>query len=328
MWPTEERPWYGSFVRSQAESLRRLGVSVDVHPIRGHESRLAYAAAIPALRRRTRRAGAYDLVHAHYGHSGLVARLAAPRLPLVLSYCGDDLLGTRDATGALTPRSRVEAAVFRRLARACDATITKSREMEERLPASARARNHVIPNGVDLERFAPVPRDEARSRLGWGGERVVLFAADPAVATKNHALAAAAVERLGGELPDVRLHVASGTPPDEMPLVMSAADALVLTSRSEGSPNVVKEAMAAELPVVATPVGDVRERIGGVDGCHVKPPEPDAIAAGLAAALRSGRSPEARRAVAAIGLERVAERILAVYEEAVARHAGRRRRGA
>src|SRR5205823_10941804 len=102
----------------------------------------------------------------HYGPSGVVARLQV-RAPLVVSYCGGDLLGTNDGRGGLTPRSRIEAAVFRQLARVASATITKSRQMEERLPARLRTRNRVIPSGVDVERFAPIPKPDARRKLGW-----------------------------------------------------------------------------------------------------------------------------------------------------------------
>jgi teichuronic acid biosynthesis glycosyltransferase TuaC len=107
--------------------------------------------------------------------------------------------------------------------------------------------------------------------------------------------------------------VAAGVPPEEIPQRMSAADVLLLTSRSEGSPNVVKEAMASELPVVATPVGDVEERLRGVPGCYVRPPEPGPLADALAGAIGRGRCPEARARVAEISLDAVARRVIEVY---------------
>lgn len=309
MWPDEERPWYGAFVKSQADSLERLGVELDVLAIRGYAGRGAYAQAAARIAR-LNRARPHDVVHAHYGHSAVVGRLQL-RAPLIVSYCGDDLLGTRTPEGGLTARSRVEAAVFSQLARVSAATITKSAEMERALPAAVRHRNHVIPNGVDLERFRPIARDEARRRLGWElGERTVLFLANPAIAAKNHPLAVATCERL----PGVRLQVAHDLPAADVPLLLSAADALLFTSISEGSPNVVKEAMAAELPVVSTPVGDVPERLRGVRGCHVCEPHPEALARALEDALEGGRSPEARAAVAPLSSEAVARRVLDLYE--------------
>jgi teichuronic acid biosynthesis glycosyltransferase TuaC len=317
-WPTAERPWYGTFVESMAASMRAVGVDVDVFPIRGDKTRRAYLAAAREIGPRTARGG-YDVLHAHYGHSGVIARLQG-RVPVVVSYLGDDLLGTRVQSGSITPRSRVEAAVFRELARFCAATITMSEEMEGRLPRRCRARNHVIPNGVDLVRFAPRPREEARAELGWAhGRPVLLFAADPAVATKNFALAEAAHARAVREIGDLELVVAAGVPPAQMPTYMSAADALILTSRSEGSPNVVKEAMAAELPVVATPVGDVRERLDGVPGCFVRSPDQEALAEAVVAAVRHGRTPQARARVARVSLSAVAQAVLAIYEDVAGR---------
>jgi len=279
-------------VRRQAPSLEAAGVSLDALVIGGDEGPSAYARAARRMARLNIHCP-YDVVHAHYGHAAVPAGFQV-RAPLVVTYWGSDLLGKRGPTGTVAPQSRVEAAVMRRLAAACDATITQSVEMERVLPATAQARNHVLPAGVDLARFRPIPRADARARLGWtADERVVLFAANPDLPVKNHPLAVAAVEHLRASVPDVRLQVAWGRPPDEMPpLLMSAADALVLPSRSEGSPNVVKEALAAELPVVATAVGDVEQLLDGLPGCHVCPPDAVALASGLEDALRADGCPK------------------------------------
>ena len=318
MWPEESRPWYGTFVHTQAGSLEALGIAVDVLYIRGYRTARAYARAVARALRLNAEAD-WDIVHAHYGHSGVAARFDL-RHPLVVSYCGDDLLGTLGADERPTRKSRAEVAVFRRLAHVARLTITKSEAMERVLPPGCRADNRVIPNGVDLSRLEPQPRDEARARLGWPAEdRVVLFVANPELPVKNYPLAVAACERLRAEDPRVELRVAWGVPPAEIPTWMSAADALILTSRAEGSPNVVKEAMACALPVVATAVGDVPERLSGVAGCHAACHDPDDLAAGLRAALAHGRSPDARAAVEALSLDRVAKRVNAVYDEALAR---------
>jgi glycosyltransferase involved in cell wall biosynthesis len=138
----------------------------------------------------------------------------------------------------------------------------------------------------------------------------VLFLANPAIAAKNYPLAQATCARL----PSVRLRVAHDLPPDEVPVLLSAADALLFTSVSEGSPNVVKEAMAAELPVVSTAVGDTPERLRGVRGCYVRDADPVALADALAGAIAGGRTPEARAAVAPLSVEAVARRVRDLYE--------------
>jgi teichuronic acid biosynthesis glycosyltransferase TuaC len=328
MWPDEARPWYGTFIATQARSLEALGHEIDTVAIRGYASKREYLRAVPEMRARASEA---DLVHAHYGHSAVVARAQIGK-PLVVSYCGDDLLGTAAAGGGTTRRSRVEASVFRQVARVADATITKSAEMEAVLPRAARVHNSVIPNGVDIARFSPGSRAAARGELGWlEDERAVLFVGNPDVPTKNHALAEAVCARARASDAAIRLHVAWGHSPELMPTLMRAADALLFPSRSEGSPNAVKEALATELPVVATAVGDVAERLAGLDGCHAGSDDPEELAEALLRALRVGRVPAARQRMEALSLERVAERVSAVYAYALERHSrsrnGSRQRG-
>lgn len=320
MWPDDERPWYGSFVYSQAHSIRDLGLEVDVLPIRGYVSGWEYARGAVAMLKRTFDCR-HDIVHAHYGHSAVVARLGVIR-PLVVSYCGDDLLGTPSAGNPtrMTRGSRVLAGAFAQFARLASATITKSEQMAVELPRRVRGRNHVIPNGVDLEMFKPMDQLQARARVGWDpDEKVVLFVGDPANARKNHALAERACELAARRCPAVRLHLATRIAPDMIPVWMSAADALIHPSWSEGSPNVVKEAMACELPIVATPVGDVRERLTGIPGCHVVAPDERLFADALLDAMNHKPCAAARSAVEDLSVERVARRIADVYESVLAR---------
>ncbi len=196
-------------------------------------------------------------------------------------------------------------------------TITKSREMEEVLPARARGRNRVLPNGVDLDRFAPRPREEARRELGWSEEeKVVLFLGNPEDPRKNVDLARTATGLVAAERPEVRLEIAWGVEPDQVPTLMNAADCLVFPSRSEGSPNAIKEAMACALPIVSTAVGDVAERLDGVADCYVREPRPDAFAAALREAIDADRAPAARAAVESLGTGAVAAALREIYEEA------------
>lgn len=317
MWPDERRPWYGSFVYSQAQSLRQLGLELDVLYIPGYVQRREYLRGMARLRRMLK-TQSYDLVHAHYGYCGVVGRVQVG-VPLILSYCGDDLLGTPPSDGSrlYTRSSLVLAGAFAKLAYVADATVTKSKAMAAHLPRSRRARNYVIPNGVDLRTFSPGDREEARRRLGWSSELPnVLFVGNPAVPRKNFRLARDVCTELVRRGRPVELRVGWNVPPNEMPAWLNAADALLFPSLSEGSPNTIKEAMATELPIVSAPVGDVRERLDGVAGTFVVPHDAARMADALLAALDVGRSPAAREAVSELSLERVAEQVLAVYEGA------------
>ena len=317
-WPHESKPGHGAHAAREVSALRDAGARVRVLAIHGHRSRWAYAAAARDVARTNRRRE-FDLVHGFLGHAGAVARLQL-RVPLVVTYTGSDLLGDHQGSAAATRKSRIEAAAFRQLARVASATITCAEHMERVLPARCRARNHVVPTSVPLELFAPVARDEARAALGWpADEPVVLFAADPRRRVKNHGLAAAAHAQLARARPDVRLRVAGSVAWEQMPLWMSAADVLLLTSRSEGSPGAVKEAMACELPVVSVAVGDVPAVIEGVPGCHVCAPDAASLADGLALALDHGRSPQARAAVAQFDVGPTARRVLRIYEQVLGR---------
>lgn len=315
MWPEESRSWYGNYIYSQAQSLIARGLDLDILVMRGYASRWEYARGagrVLALNSSSH----YSVIHAHYGYSGMVARLDV-RAPLVVSYCGDDLLGTPDPAQPTRMRlsSRTLAAAFAQVGRLASATITKSKDMERRLPRSIRGRNHVIPNGVDLESFAPIDRLAARRSLGWpDDEKVALFVGNPKEPRKNYPLAVAACSVASRSCSKLVLRVAHGVDPQVVPLHMNAADVLVFPSWSEGSPNALKEAMACELPIVATPVGDIPERLQGVAGCSVVPPELDDFAAAIVEALPRGRSPDARAAVAGLSMDRVAERVEQVYK--------------
>jgi glycosyltransferase involved in cell wall biosynthesis len=142
---------------------------------------------------------------------------------------------------------------------------------------------------------------------------VALFLGDPSDQRKRVELAQQAMDMVVTKAPGTRLEVAFGLKPEMIPIVMNAADCLVFPSRSEGSPNAVKEAMAAALPIVATPVGDIPERLQGVEGCFVCKPEPVEFARAITEALEVGRAPAGRRAVQAVSIESIAHRLRDLY---------------
>ena len=313
MWPSAERPHWGAFVRSQADSLAALGCENTLYEIRGYRSSMEYFRAMSAIPQAARACGA-ELVHAHYGLSGAAA--ARVRLPLGVSFCGDDLLGRPDAHGRLTFKSRALLPVSQQAARRADAVIVKSDEMRRAIPGIAGV--DVIPNGVDLARFAPEPRASARAALGWrDAGHVLLFAADPHELRKNWPLADATRAALTARGLDVRLEAVHGRPQADMVRAMNAADVLLLPSFHEGSPNVVKEAMAVGLPVVAAPVGDCAERLRNVSPSWVVERTVEAFANAAAAVLADQRRSNGREAIErTLSLAAVAKRVLGVYEKA------------
>ena len=309
-WPTPDRPRTTNFIKRQADYLQAAGAEVEVFHFRGAQRPWNYLRAWREVRRRLA-TGRYDLVHAQFGQSGLVA--LPKRVPLVVTFRGSDLLGmVSDATGRHSWKGRLVQRLCRAVARRADAVIVVSEHMKAYLPASARPT--VIPSGLDLELFQPIPQDEARRRLGWPlDRRVVLFVGRPFQARKRHALAQDAVALLNRSLP-AELVVAWGVSHAEMPLYMSAADVLVCTSVQEGSPNVVKEALACDLPVVSVAVGDVSLRLHGIDGCELCADDrPETIAAALERVLRRRQRVAGRVAVRSLDEKVLTEQVLELY---------------
>jgi len=313
--PQPGQPQTTHFIKRQAEYLRRAGVDVEVLHFRGQRRPWKYALAWFRARRRLM-FGRHDLVHAQFGQSGLLA--LPTRLPLVVTYRGNDLLGVVGPNGKYTRSGRILQWLARMVARGADAVVVVSDHMKGHLPTSVRAT--VLPSGLDFSLFRPVPRADARRDLGVPlDRRLVLFAGNPADARKRYGLAKQAVDWLSRTLPS-ELIVAWGVPHTDMPRLMSACDVLVFTSMQEGSPNVVKEALACDLPVVSVHVGDVAERLRGIEGCELCPDErPEAIAAALARVLDRGQRIAGRQAVTHLDETAITAQLIELYQSVLHR---------
>jgi teichuronic acid biosynthesis glycosyltransferase TuaC len=315
-WPHESDPAYCIFVKRQVQSLRAAGLRCDVLFIRGYRSFAAYVVGALALLAMSLRRRRYCVVHAHSGEAAMAATCYL-RAPVVASYLGDDLLGRPRPDGSVSRGVQAKRELVRQHSRLLAQTITKTLEMQAALPPRVRNRNVVIPNGIDSSVFRPQPRDRVRQRLGWDGAPVVLFVANlssPAqVARKRPWLVIEAVELARQTVPDIRLEIVSNVAPEDVPLLMNAADCLVLASSVEGSPNVVKEALMCNLPVVATDVGDVSDLLAGVEPSRVVEASPEAIAAALVDQLRERRRSNGRSRVRHLDSAAVASRLFRLY---------------
>ena len=313
--PTPTQPGTMAPVARQIESVRALGAQVKVLEIRGVK-KLKYLKALVCLRSF---ATSVDLIHAHYGYCGWVARSQVSK-PVVVSFMGDDLLGTPDVTGRVRPFSRWLVQADRWLARTVDAVIVKSAEMARVVvPVSA----HIIPNGVDFRVFRPIDARAAKGLIGLADDkRYVLFPGRPEDPHKGFALAQAVVKEAARRANEpLELTPLRGMAHDKVPLHMNACDAMVLTSFWEGSPNVVKEAMACNLPIVSVPVGDVPELLADVDGCAVCPREVEPLVAALVKVLGRTQRTNGRVALERKGLDlpSVARKIMDVYVNVLTR---------
>ena len=289
-----------SFFREQVSALEARGVdctTVSV-PGPGNERDPADFARFYGRVLRAVRGEAFDLVHANYGLTVPFA-LAQPTRPVVATLWGSDVMSDIEWLVALTERT----------APRCDAVIAPS----ERLSRAYPGEDVVVPFGVDTDRFRPIDRATARERVGWTGEDdVVLFPYRTDRPEKNYELAEAVVDRVDA---DVDLRTLSGVPHEEMPYYYNASDAVLLTSRYESGPMVVKEAAACNVPVVATDVGFVPEVLTDVENSAVCA-DADELVDGLEAVLASDGRSDAREAVRdELSLDRMGEAIERVYDD-------------
>ena len=303
MYPTEDAPWRGCFVRDQVEDLRELGLDVEVLHVDGRRSSSAYAHG--ALRLRGRVASArFDVVHAHYGLTGAVA-LTQRRVPVVTTFHGGDY------TGEVWWQAPISWYVARRCA-----PIFVSAEGTRRMRRFDAA---VIPAPVDTTRFRPTDRDAARTSLGWPlDRRYALFPSSPRHANKRVDLFDAALAIARRTEPRLDPIYLEGFSRDEVAAVMNAVDVTVLTSNFEGSPVTVRESLATTTPVVSVDVGDVASVIANLRGCAVTPRDPEALGAAIVAALAAGRPRQLRARAAETARDVIARRTIALYEAVIA----------
>lgn len=292
------------FYRQQIEVLEGRGVEETTLPVPKHRvgtdgpnerTLLDYLRYVPGVLRHS--LDSYDLVHANNGLTGPFA-LAQPSLPVVISLWGSDLFGRYGR-------------VSRFCARHADGVMVMSEHMAEELEVGAR----VVPHGVDLDLFRPMDRELAREELGWDPDRYhVLFPYRPWREIKDYPRAERVVEGARELVDDpVELHALDGVDHDEMPTYMNAANVVLVTSKREGFPNVVKEALACNVPVVTTDVGDLSSRLAPVSPSVVSGDD-DRLAEGLAGILdgpcRSNGRPVARD----VSLSAMGDGIYEVYE--------------
>jgi glycosyltransferase involved in cell wall biosynthesis len=302
MYPTAEAPASGPFVRDQVEALRAQP-DIEVEVFRFGLGARAYVDAARELRRRYR-GQSFDVVHAHFGLAGWPA-LALRGPKHVVTLHGNDLWHPRSRriTKALLPYVDLAATVSADLARGYLGG------------AERRRRIGVLPCGVSLERFRPLPRAEARARLGLARDgRYLLFVANPERPVKRFDRAEALAERT-----DAQLKTLGATDPSEVPVWMNAANAVVVPSDLESFGLAALEALACDVPVLATPLGVAPVALAGVEGALCAPFELEAWSAAARPHL-DAEDPriEGRARAAVFSAERMAERVAVAWRELIA----------
>jgi glycosyltransferase involved in cell wall biosynthesis len=249
---------------SQANSLIALNVDVELFYIRDRGI-IGYLKNILPLRKQIR-IKKYDLVHAHYGLCGVVALFAKNKnTKLIISLMGNDVLGDHARNGKSTMFGNLLVCINRLCAKYADYIIVKNQTMACKIKHNNLS---VIPNGLDLNLFCYKDKSFAMSEIGWDKKFIhLLFMSDPGRPEKNFKLSETAIFQL--ENSNYQVHFLKNVPHEEVVNYFSAADVCLLSSYHEGSPNVIKEAMACNCPVVTTDVGDIRWLFGDTQGYFI-----------------------------------------------------------
>ena len=237
------------FITDQVEALQNAGVVCEYFTVEGKGVKGYLRNFIPMMCKI--REFQPDIIHAHYGLSGLLANLQR-KVPVVTTYHGSDINNPKVLRYSKVSIILSAWNIF---------VSNKNIQL-----AGVKRKFSLIPCGVDTDIFSPMDRKLERKKLGFReSDHIVLFAGAFDNPVKNPELAKEAVAKV----PDARLMELKGYSRTQVAELMNAADVCLMTSHSEGSPQFIKEAMACNCPIVSVDVGDVKEVIEGVEGCHI-----------------------------------------------------------
>lgn len=288
-------------VYNQGESLKSIGHDVEYFTIKGKGIR-GYLSNIFTLRRYLKKNN-FDIVHAHYSLSAMVASLAGA-FGIVVSLMGSDVNGSG--------KTKTLLRFFHRFFwRSC---IVKTKEMSDKLGFSSL---EIVPNGVDISKFFPIDSTLAKKQLNWDVDHFhILFAANPDRYEKNFTLAKQSFDSLNQE--KAELHTFSNTPHDDINIWLNAADLVILSSLWEGSPNVIKEAMACNKIILSTEVGDIKWLFGDQQGFFISSSSLEDYSSNLSLAINysnSFKNSNGRKRIMDLQLDSktIAERLTHIY---------------
>jgi len=352
---------FAPFIEEQIVALEACGMKIVRYGIQG-KGMWGYLRELPALRRLIR-AERPDIVHAHYGLSGLLANLQR-LVPVVTTYHGSDInkpnirrfskiamrlsahnifVSARNvalALGEAQAQCKVESVKCKGEENS-GAETTASTQPEGRLHHTPYTKHTLLPCGVNIPKPWSELQDQWVEQLTlnqWVQEKLqpnvmhVLFAGAFDNAVKDPELAFATIQACNTAIGEntnsqspiahrpIKLIELKGYTREQVNALMYNCDALLLTSKTEGSPQVIKEAMACGCPIVSVDVGDVAERVSGVEGCYVvRTREPKDIAEALQKALAHVGKTKGRERIQEMGLsnDQVAEQLIAIYQSLV-----------
>lgn len=304
------------FVLSQAKSLGKEGIEVLFYKVIGKGIR-GYLKNVRKLRAFLRE-HKVDVIHAHYSFNGLLALLAMAKPPIVVSFMGSDTYGDYDSKGGLKVASYINIIISKFIQPFIKAAIVKSPNLAKYI--YLKRKTFIVPNGVNTNHFLPINKETAKEKLGLAKEiNYALFLGDKGNERKNFGLSANAVSKVSKSY-NISLLTPYPVSQEILPYYMSAADVVLLSSYNEGSPNVIKEAMACNRPIVSTNVGDVEWLFGNEPGHFIAGFDVDDYVNKLMQAVEFSigkHNTNGRERIKQLGLDSqaIAKRIISIYKK-------------
>jgi len=304
----------GIFIKQQVEDMENEGLCT-IKVVRNRKGSVAY---VPFILKNIfyLLLGSYDIVHAYYGfHSALFAAIIKRR-PLIITFMGSDAVKEPS-------RNRVYRILQKFVVSRSNHIIAVSSKIKNILISDLgtdSSKISVITFGINFNLFKPMPQAKAREKLGFPSDKkLVLFPSNPLRIEKRFDIFNRAVELLQKENHNILPVILSNNrrPYSEVPLVMNACDVLVLTSDSEGSPTVIKEALACNLPIVSVDVGDTREVIKDATNCYICKQDPVNIAERIKLVLNNGIRTAGRNNIKHLSSKKIARKIIELYREII-----------
>jgi len=288
--------YFAPFVVDQTNALKKKHITIDFFGIVG-KGIIGYLKNLPALKKKIT-SFKPDIIHAHYGLSGLLSNLQF-RIPVVTTYHGCDI-------------NRANFRVLSSIPLIFSAYNIFVSEKQQRNVRWIAKKHTILPCGIDLDFFKPLDKIESQRRLGWTlNKKYVLFSSAFSRPEKNSKLAHKAIKLLPGyELIELK-----GYSRDYVLLLMSACDVGLLTSVREVSPMFIKEMMACGKPIVSTDVGDVKSLIEGTPGCSIVPLDASAIAHAIKKAIACSSVSYPASSLALMDNDAVAAKLISIYRK-------------
>jgi len=284
------------FIKEQGDSLKVMGIEINYFLIEGRGI-FGYLRNLPRLIKKIKRER-YNLIHAHYGLSGLLCVLQR-KVPVIITFHGSDINSSHHK-------------YFSKIAMYMSAySIFVHESIKDKI--KAKNRYSILPCGINLQIFFPMERQKARKIFGIPlDKKMILFSSAFDISVKNFPLAQKAVEILNAY--EIELVELKGYTPEQVNVLVNAADLVLVTSFSETGPLIVKEAMACNIPIVSTDVGDAKEVIGKTKGCYITTFEPEDVADKIKKAMGFGKRTTGRENIKYLESSVIAKQIIDIYK--------------